>query len=134
MTKRIKTCLYKSDKLGTNVPEQPSVPKMPQPISKVRNEKMNKYIIKAITHNGRKGLRGTPVDAEKYESMIGATIVCNLEGAKQFRELRWDFENHPLYDYWNTSEVLALSYNYKTDLWELETVNTIYMLKEVSNE
>lgn len=95
---------------------------------------MKIYIIREITHSGRKGLRGAPVEDEKYESMIGATIVCNLESAKQFKKLRWDFKNHPLYDYWNTSEVLALSYNYKTDLWELETVNTIYMLKEVQNE
>lgn len=92
---------------------------------------MQELKIKSIKHSGRKGLRGTPVADQKYEDMIGCTVFCDIKNAVQFHELRWNFDYHPRYDYWITSEVLALSYDEKNHIYELETANTIYELEEI---
>ena len=92
---------------------------------------MKTYKIIEILHSGRKGIRNTPVKDSKYNQMIGSIIECDLEYVEQFKPLKWWFKDHPFYEVWHTSEVLALLRDFENDLLYLETVNTIYVLKEI---
>lgn len=88
------------------------------------------YRIKGIYHSGRKGPRMEPVTEEKYEGVNGSIIGWDVESIRQFRSTRFWFEDHPLYSWWDTSAILQLR---KRDfnIYELETVNTIYILEDL---
>ena len=96
-----------------------------------------KYKILNITHSGRNGLRGKPVDDWKYDGLIGSIVqiaVDNIDILEQidlfdtikFRVLTGDSE----YDIWCTSNVVQISMDYY-GIYEVETVNTIYKLEEI---
>lgn len=89
------------------------------------------YIIQDIVHSGRKGLRGTKVTHPKYMGLINCRIICDFDNCEQFKPFHWDFVMNFQYDYWDTSEVFALAKDEKNNELLLETVNTIYVFKEV---
>ena len=91
---------------------------------------MKTYKIVEILHSGRKGQRYSPVTNPKYEYMVNSLIRLDFDFVKQYEPINWFFLNHPIYKYWNTSALLALSRD-EDEFWYLETVNTIYVLKEV---
>lgn len=96
--------------------------------------KMTKYKIIDVLHSGRKGIRGTPVEEHKYDQLVGSVIrMYDLEGEsiKQFEPLRFNFVDHPLYEIWNTSELLQLAKDKKSGEYIIETVNTIYRLEKL---
>lgn len=99
------------------------------------NNPKQKYIIKAINHSGRKGLRDTQVDDPKYENVIGSIVtlynVRLLEDYKQFDEMIFDFiETKTEYDWWHTTPIIGISKSCD-GLYEVETINTIYIMEEV---
>ena len=89
-----------------------------------------KFKIKEIVHSGRKGTRYDPVTDEKYDGLIGCNVKWNIKDIRQFDGTTFKFQNHPFYNYWHTSPVIQLSKRDFT-VYELETVNTIYILEEV---
>ena len=100
---------------------------------------MKKYEIISITHSGRKGLRGTPVDEIRYDGLVGSIVVCkDLEGEAESiknKPFHFDFasRNEPYeYRFWDTTLVLGLYIN-KNWNYVLETVNTLYELKPLDD-
>ena len=94
---------------------------------------MGVYKIKGIYHNGRKGPRMEPVADEKYETLVGSIIRWHIEDTRQFKPAKFIFYDNPRHDFWHTSEVLQLSRRFSDEMYELETVNTIYVLEELQN-
>lgn len=96
-----------------------------------------KYRIIDILHSGRLGIRDTRVDDEKYIGMIGSVIrlvgdLKLLEDIKQFEQVMWHFvAGQSGYTWWITSEVIQLSRD-PDGLYTMETVNTIYILEQLS--
>ena len=84
------------------------------------------YKIIDIVHSGRKDIRGKRVTAEKYTDVIGSTILLDVDKIVQFKCINFLFKNHPEYDYWTTSEVLALKID-MDDVVHIETANSIYI-------
>ena len=87
------------------------------------------FKIKEIVHSGRKGTRYESVTDEKYDGLVGCKINWNIDDIKQFDGVTFKVRNHPFYSYWHTSPVIQLA---KRDIttYELETINTIYVLEE----
>lgn len=92
-----------------------------------------RYRINAITHSGRKGVRGTPVTAEKYNGMVGSMIrMDNIENLRAFQSCRWIFiKSDSPYEWWNTSNVIGVTFH-DDKYYTLETINTIYELELLS--
>jgi ribosomal protein L14E/L6E/L27E len=95
------------------------------------SENSNCYKIVDILHSGRKDIRGKPVTDKKYEGLINSKIICDLKNIKPFERVRMYVKNHPLYDYWDISAVVKLSYDELNKIWIIETLNSIYKLKEL---
>lgn len=95
---------------------------------------LNCYKIIDILHSGRKDIRGKSVTDKKYEELINFKVMCDLKNIKPFERVRMYIKNHPLYDYWNTSAVVKLSYDELNEIWIIETLNSIYKLKELDTE
>lgn len=95
---------------------------------------MTTYKIKGIYHNGRENPRMEPVADEKYETLVGSIVGCDINEIRQFKPTKFTFYDNPRYDFWNTSEILQLSRRLSDDMYELETVNTIYILEELEGE
>jgi hypothetical protein len=89
------------------------------------------YKITGIFHNGRQGARWESVTDSKYEDLVGCTIGWDVNAVKQFEPTKFLLKNHPLYSFWNTSQVLQLSKEGNRHI--LETVNTIYLLEDLSD-
>lgn len=92
-----------------------------------------KYYITDILHSGRKGRRDKRVSEGKYEGVIGSIIETkNIRETKPLEKHHWTFvETQSPYEWWDTSETVALTYNEKEKLYYLETINTIYILEEI---
>lgn len=88
------------------------------------------YTIKEILHSGRKGIRGTHCDDEKYRYIEGCRISFEWNELQRGKELTFHFHNHPFYIWWDTSMVLAAVIDKENRLLHIETENTIYVLKE----
>ncbi len=87
------------------------------------------YVLKNILHSGRKGTRGEPVDDIKYDGLIGLRVTFDIQKIKQFEPTRlYLLDYHRLYEWWDTSEILALSAS--NGKVEIETANSIYKLEE----
>lgn len=85
------------------------------------------YTLISITHNGRKGVRGTSVDNPKYDGMVGQKVIFDLDAINQFQPMTLKFiEPSAPYSWWYTSEVLALADDTLKKNIILETANTIY--------
>lgn len=89
------------------------------------------YKITGIFHNGRQGTRWESVTASKYEDLVGCKIKWDANSVKQFEPTNFDITDHSFYSWWNTSPVLQLSKS--NGKYILETVNTIYVLEDLSN-
>ena len=89
----------------------------------------DKYKILDIVHSGRKGKRWEPVTDYKYDDLRGC--ILRLGKIEQFKPVRATVYGHPYYETWLTSEVIGFDRDLNGD-YLLETVNTIYVLKEVT--
>ena len=87
-----------------------------------------KLRIKSITHSGRKGLRGTPVDDPKYDGVVGSLLWLNPASMQQFTPLCFYLINNKNYTTWTTSEVLESYINLDGEL-VIETYNSVYTLE-----
>ena len=83
------------------------------------------YKILDVVHSGRKGIRGERVTAEKYNDLIGSTVLFDIDELGQFRCMNFMFKNHPIYEFWTTSETLSLGID-KNRVVHVETANSIY--------
>lgn len=86
------------------------------------------YKLLDVVHSGRKGLRGTEVCDLKYEGLIGCLCSFDINDIQQFKRMKFDVRNSREYDWWYTSEVLALTKD-ETKI-EVETANSIYIFEE----
>ena len=96
--------------------------------------KIKKYKIIEINHSGRKGLRDSPVDDYEYDNVTNSIIESrDLDGLSRFDCCHWKFINSESdYEWWETTPTIALS---KTDkMYKLETINTIYILEDVTDD
>lgn len=93
-----------------------------------------KYKIMAILHSGRKDTRFKKVDADKYDGLIGSTVICkNLNNIKQFECLQMKVLDSPFYKIWETTAVISLWENVNRFIY-CETINSIYILGELEDE
>ena len=93
---------------------------------------MKKYRIEKILHSGRKGIRFEPVIESKYDGLIGSIVeIEDLYSVEEFQTLHMIIKNHPQYDWWDTTEVLGLAYDSFKKEYFCETINTIYVFKEI---
>ena len=91
-----------------------------------------KYKILKILHNGRKGIRGNPVTDIKYDGLINADVyIENLDDIVKFQCLHINIIGHSTYNWWDTTEVITMSYNPINRKYYIETINTIYILQEL---
>ena len=91
------------------------------------------YKIVDVVHSGRKGKRGKKVTAEKYEGIVGCTVLFDINDIGQFSSMKFLFKNHPTYDCWSTSEVLAMATNDDRQVY-IETANSIYIFEPLFDE
>ena len=91
-----------------------------------------RYRIINITHSGRKGLRGTPVEDFRHHGLLNCIVEFNfdsIEDLKQFECVPMTVYGNIACELWYTSEVIQIT---RTDRgYIMETVNTIYELMEV---
>lgn len=90
------------------------------------------YKIVDIVHSGRKGVRNTQRDDEKYDGIWGSIVKTKrLEDIQQFSEIRWEFvATNSEYEWWRTSPVIQISLGFD-DLYRVETANTIYVMQKM---
>ena len=88
------------------------------------------FRIKEILHSGRKGIRGEPVDDYKYDGLVGCYAKFDINDIRACQGVHMVISGHNFYDWWNTSPVIQLTKR-DFDVYELETVNTIYILEEM---
>lgn len=93
-----------------------------------------KYKIARILHSGRKGIRGTEVTNPKYDDVLGCIGWLDADQVEQFKRYRIDLVDSETNDWWNVSEVLALTMDRSTGNIELETANSLYELEEIHDE
>lgn len=99
---------------------------------------MRKYTIREIVNSGRKGLRGTPVEDAKYNGLTGSIIeALDIEEQGillQFKPITFfTIETKSCYDWWTTSEIIAVrAFDDFNKFW-IETVNTMYLLEKYND-
>jgi len=101
-------------------------------------DKKTKYTITDILHSGRRGLRNMPSNDPKYNGIAGSVVtlrnVNKIEDYKQFDELQFNFvDTKSNYEIWNATPIVAIGMD-KSGRYVVETVNTIYHMKEVKDE
>ena len=102
--------------------------------SKKSKIKTKKYRIMAILHSGRKDTRFKKVDADKYNGLIGSTVICkDLSEVKQFECLQMKVLDSPFHRVWETTAIISLWENVNRFIY-CETVNSIYILGELEDE
>ena len=102
--------------------------------SKKSKIKTKKYKIMAILHSGRKDTRFKKVDADKYNGLIGSTVICkDLDYVKQFECLRMKVLNSPFHRVWETTAIISL-WEKVNHFFYCETINSIYILSEIEDE
>ena len=89
-----------------------------------------KFRIIDILHSGLKGERGSPVTQSKYEGMLGAIVWIDKTCVYLDRPAHIIFENHPTYEWWDTSNVIAISET--ENFFGIETLNSIYVLLKIN--
>ena len=89
-----------------------------------------KYRIEGIYHSGRLGTRWQEVSDLKYDGLVGCLCSFDPKEVEQFKGIRFFLKDHPYHSWWETTAVLQLAKDFD-DNYVLETVNTIYMFKEV---
>ena len=90
---------------------------------------IKKYKITEILHSGRKGLRNTPVSQDKYNDLTGCVCTLDIDNIKPYHGVHMELEDHPFYDWWDTSVVIEATIVKETGTLILETANTIYKLE-----
>ena len=89
-----------------------------------------KYKITNIYHSGRKGVRWSVPEDQKYDDLVGCLCTFDPFEVKQFESIRLWIKNHPIYRWWDTSAIIQLSCDFDGKYY-LETINTIYVFEEV---
>ena len=92
------------------------------------------FVITDILHSGRKGERYTPVQNNKYDGVIGYTAKIDTDSIERGKSLFMKLPDSPIYEWWNTSMVLAVWENKDDNILTIETENTIYILKECNDD
>lgn len=92
---------------------------------------MKTWLIKDICHSGRKGVRWTAVDDIKYYGLVGCYAKFDMNSIKQFEGIRMYLAGHPDHSWWDTTGIIQLARRWDGD-YVMETINTIYVLEEVS--
>lgn len=94
------------------------------------------WIIKAITHNGKKGERGTAVTAEKYDGLVGCWVSFDPEKIHIGYGLTMYIapHHHRLYDWWTISCVQSVENLDNGAILKIETLNSIYYLQRLDEE
>lgn len=93
--------------------------------------KEKRYVVEKVVHNGRKGELGKPVTQEKYNGLIGYTVKCNdIHDISLFEPLYMKV-NSPRYSWWYTSDVMSVVHFKGDKKYVIETLNSIYYLKEL---
>ena len=82
-------------------------------------------------HSGLKGSRYNPCKNPKYEGLKGYIVNFDLDTLEQGKSMHWVVENSPVYEWWDTSMLIAVYENKDNGTIILETLNTIYKLKRV---
>lgn len=90
----------------------------------------HEFVIKKITHSGRKGIRYTDVLESKYDGLAGCHIMFDTDKVIDFTPLEWKLIGHKDYDWWTTSEVIGVGITHEHTML-VETINTIYELEEI---
>lgn len=91
------------------------------------------FIITDIVHSGRKGIRLNPVTSPKYDGLLGVRGRVNLDIIQQFKRFSFDLIGHSYYDYWTVSEVLGVKTDIIKGIIEIETYNSIYTFKALTD-
>lgn len=91
------------------------------------------YRIIGIVHNGRKGIRLTPVSDPKYNSLVGTVCQISVESLKQFEQYTFKLYDHPYYDTWTVSEVLVAGVVEDSGVLFIETCNSIYYFEPLED-
>jgi hypothetical protein len=94
---------------------------------------LKEYIVADILHSGRKGLRGEQVDNPKYKGLIGYKVKFDPSELVQFKCLYLRVLNSPDYEWWRMSETLEAALDKRDGTLTVETANSIYIFKEVSD-
>ena len=92
------------------------------------------YRIFNIVHSGRKGIRLTPVSDPKYHSLIGTVCQISIDALKQFEQYTFKLYNHPYYDTWTISEVIAVGTIRDSGMLYIETCNSIYFFEPLEEQ
>ena len=102
--------------------------------SKKSKIKTKKYRIMAILHSGRKDTRLKRVDEDKYDGLVGSTVICrDLSEVKQFECLQMKVLDSPFHRVWETTAVISL-WEKVNHFFYCETINSIYILNEIKDE
>ena len=88
--------------------------------------------LESITHGGRKGDRETPRIDDKYDGLIGC-LYCFADTPKRGKEAKLYVKNHPYYNWWGMSIVLAIWVE-EDDTLAVETENSIYRFTEYKTD
>lgn len=90
-----------------------------------------KYEIIDILHSGRKDIRNTKRTDDKFDGMIGSIIT--IDRVEAFKPLHFRFVDSTDSYRWTTTALIALYQDTRMDddIYYFETVNTIYVLREL---
>ena len=88
----------------------------------------------SIMHSGRKNTRYKTVTDDKYDELMGSIVVCkDLDKVKRFECIKMKVLDSPFHKVWETSPVISL-WEKVNHFYYCETVNSIYILLEVSDD
>ena len=93
----------------------------------------DKFIIEKIVHNGNKGERGSPVTDIKYDGLVGCPVSFNMSDIHIGYSLTMYIAPyaHRLYDWFTVSCIQDVVYDPNEKMLIIETINSIYYLKEI---
>ena len=87
------------------------------------------WIVKDVVHSGRKGIRYAQVD--EFLDLVGCYVDFDINDIEHFKPIQMTIHNSKKkWDWINTSQIIQVERRYD-GLYELETVNVIYILEEV---
>lgn len=90
------------------------------------------WIVKDVVHSGRKGTRYTQVN--EFLDLVGCYVDFDIKDIKHFKPIQMIIHNsEKKWDWLNTSQIIQVGRRFD-GLYELETVNAIYVLEEINND
>ena len=87
------------------------------------------WIIKDVVHSGRKEIRYTQVD--ELLDLVGCYVDFDINNIEHFKPIQMIIYNSKnKWNWLNTSQIIQVERR-SDGLYELETVNVIYILEEI---